>query len=294
MRSTLLVMSVEALSWAFKQEVESSSIKFVLVTISNFASDETGLAFPSIETLTKRTGHNRKTVIAAIDWLEKSGFLSDTGERRGHTKSVKVYRVHHEKVSSPKNGTSSKNGAVPFLPGSSPENGIGKQSLKRDTESSVLESSEEPSVLSDSNSDCQRGKKSKKSHPLHTEFIKQYSYNFQNRFNQRFIWEGQAHVVGELLHAANGDLVALGKLIEDCWNHPNPYYRARGSNLRLLLKEYSSLVTIFSAQPPSPAPARQTQPAYQRDWTDEEFHNPPGPSPDRVRVRAPGEDPYAQ
>lgn len=62
--------------------------------------------------------------MAAIDTLEKNGYLIDTGERRGKTRQVKVYFVN---VNGTENGTvkecqkrdSTENGTVPDFPSKS-------------------------------------------------------------------------------------------------------------------------------------------------------------------------------
>lgn len=84
-------MSSEALAWAFKQEVKSSSVKFTLVALCECANYKTGRITPSIAHLCEITGQNRKTVIANIAELERAGLIADTGERCGRTGQIKVY-----------------------------------------------------------------------------------------------------------------------------------------------------------------------------------------------------------
>ncbi|MDE2096154.1 MAG: helix-turn-helix domain-containing protein [Patescibacteria group bacterium] len=83
-------MSLKALSWSFEREVFSSSQKFVLVALANFAS-ETGKSYPSIETICRITEQNEKTVRKALDSLREKGFIRDTGKRTGHTQQIKVW-----------------------------------------------------------------------------------------------------------------------------------------------------------------------------------------------------------
>lgn len=160
-------MSVEAISWALKQPLTSSSAKFVLVVIANCADGRSFTAYPSVAYLAQATGQDRKTVIKNLGWLVAGGYLADTGQRVGHTRSIIVYRLSDPKngtaheapssteigiapepISGPKNGTPSdaeavpKTGlldpeAVPFFPTSSP-NFPYKQSQKRDTEPSGI------------------------------------------------------------------------------------------------------------------------------------------------------------
>lgn len=115
-------MSNEAINWALAQPVPKSSSKFVLVAMANLADAEM-ICWPSMQYLINATSQDRKTVLEGMKRLRDAGFLVDTGDRKGQTKSVVVYRL-----SSPENGTakqsqkrsSSKNEAVPFFPISSP------------------------------------------------------------------------------------------------------------------------------------------------------------------------------
>ena len=85
-------MSLDATRWAWKQRCKKSIDKLVLLSMADRA-DETHCCYPSIKRLEIDTEANRKTIIAAIDRLEKLSLLVDTGERKGITKSVKVYRL---------------------------------------------------------------------------------------------------------------------------------------------------------------------------------------------------------
>lgn len=118
-------MSSEALAWAFKQECPSSSVKFTLVALCECANYKTGRIHPSIEHITEITGQNRKTIIANIAELERRGFITDTGERTGKTRQIKVYQADLGTV--PKTEPSQER--------NSSENDR-KESQKRDTEPS--------------------------------------------------------------------------------------------------------------------------------------------------------------
>lgn len=170
-------MSIEYLTAAFKAEVKNSPAKFVLVALADYAN-EVGEAYPSISTLQKKTEQNRKTVIKHLKKLEGLGFISDTAERKGLTKQVKVWKLHllegetapnsgslDDNNNEPENGTvsqgenstesgtvkeaqkgdSSKNGTVPNLPDNNPESGTVKGSQKRYTDPSVLLTLTDPS-----------------------------------------------------------------------------------------------------------------------------------------------------
>lgn len=128
-------MSSEALAWAFKQDVKPSSVKFVLVALCECAHYQTGLIHPSVEHICEITGLNRKTAIAAVAELERQGLLSDTGDRVGRTRQIKVYRAEIGTV--PKSERFQKRNSSTFTR---------KESQKRDTEPS-----KEPSNLDTSN-----------------------------------------------------------------------------------------------------------------------------------------------
>lgn len=97
-------MSIEAMQWAFQQEIKPASMKFVLVSLGDNAQHD-GMAWPSLAALCQKTGLDRKTVISALDRLEAAGYLSDSGKRTGNTGQVKVYRFNFDRVKGTENGT---------------------------------------------------------------------------------------------------------------------------------------------------------------------------------------------
>lgn len=88
-------MSWETQSWAAKQRPGSASAKLVLLGLASCA-DANHCAYPSIDWLCEFGDLNRKTVIAALQRLEDGMFplIEDTGQRRGRTGQVKVYRLN--------------------------------------------------------------------------------------------------------------------------------------------------------------------------------------------------------
>jgi hypothetical protein len=122
-------MSFDALAWAAKQRTGSSGTKLVLMGLAECASRKDALAFPSLAELAEFSDLDRKSIIANLDALECGNFISDTGERVGRTKQIKVYRLHLESIpqteqfqkrnstvfsaKSPKNGTRNKSEPVP-------------------------------------------------------------------------------------------------------------------------------------------------------------------------------------
>ncbi|HEY8606611.1 MAG TPA: helix-turn-helix domain-containing protein [Noviherbaspirillum sp.] len=164
-------MSVEAISWAFAQPIRHSTAKFVLVAMANHA-DADRFCWPSIPHLIEQTAQDRKTVQENIRRLREWGFIEDTGERKGSTKQVIVYRLKtpengpvsdasdNEKrtINTPENGpvkeaqkrNSSENGTGPNFPHNRPVFPSKEARFSRETgpktgPGTVMEPSEEPS-----------------------------------------------------------------------------------------------------------------------------------------------------
>jgi DNA-binding PadR family transcriptional regulator len=91
-------MSFEALAWAGKCKPGSASRKLVLFALADRHNDEVNGSYPSVAWIAEFTDLNRKTIIAALDELERLGLITDSGERRGKTGQVKLYRLHLETV----------------------------------------------------------------------------------------------------------------------------------------------------------------------------------------------------
>lgn len=94
-------MSFDALAWVAKCKPGSASRKLVLFALADRHHTEDDVAYPSVAWIEEFTGLNRKTIITAISDLERLAFISDTGQRKGKTGQVKVYRLHLETVPKP-------------------------------------------------------------------------------------------------------------------------------------------------------------------------------------------------
>ncbi|HBN0286404.1 TPA: helix-turn-helix domain-containing protein [Escherichia coli] len=115
-------MSRHATDWAWETDPGSSSLKLILLSMADRA-DEYNLCYPSIERLVKDTCLNKKTVQAGLISLMKMGLISDTGERKGATKRVRVFSLNitkngnikgnREGGNDPKNGNVTENGNIP-------------------------------------------------------------------------------------------------------------------------------------------------------------------------------------
>ncbi|HDK0573600.1 TPA: helix-turn-helix domain-containing protein [Escherichia coli] len=115
-------MSRHATDWAWETDPGSSSLKLILLSMADRA-DEYNLCYPSIERLVKDTCLNKKTVQAGLISLMKMGLISDTGERKGATKRVRVFSLNITKngnikgnrkgSNEPENGNVPENGNIP-------------------------------------------------------------------------------------------------------------------------------------------------------------------------------------
>jgi predicted transcriptional regulator len=85
-------MSIRAIAWVLEQELKSPMDKFVLVILANYVGD-TGLAYPSTQTISRITGLSRISVVRALDRLVEQRWIEDTGKRTGTTKQIKAYRL---------------------------------------------------------------------------------------------------------------------------------------------------------------------------------------------------------
>jgi len=118
-------MSIHNLNLAFKSEIQKSSLKFILVALADYANEDSE-AYPSIETITRKTSLNRKTIQSGLVELVNLGYIEDTNQRRGRTKSVKIWRLTIERPQKRDDLTID------------PKNGTAKRSQKRDIEPPLL------------------------------------------------------------------------------------------------------------------------------------------------------------
>lgn len=121
-------MSWPALGWASKQRPGRVADKMVLIALADRHNEEADMAYPSIAWLAEFSCLDRKTVVAALDRLERAGLIADSGIRYGKTKQVKGYRLA---LNSPEKGDPK----TEPLEGNSPVFS-GKESQKRDTDTS--------------------------------------------------------------------------------------------------------------------------------------------------------------
>ncbi len=152
-------MSIDAMRWAKKVKTGKSSAKAVLTWLADMCGADL-CAFPSIPALAEATELDKKTVQSSLQYLVSIGLIEDTGERRGRTKQIPVYRLcgveesiadtehpqkreHYQKrdrSNAPENGaviaekptengivpSTKNNQTIPFFPSNDPKNGIRK------------------------------------------------------------------------------------------------------------------------------------------------------------------------
>lgn len=85
-------MSIDALRWAKKVKTGSSSNKSVLTWLADMCGADL-CAYPSVSALAEVTELNKKTVQDSLRHLIEIGLIVDTGERKGRTKQIVVYRL---------------------------------------------------------------------------------------------------------------------------------------------------------------------------------------------------------
>ena len=135
-------MSRAATDWAWGLELKASQ-KLLMLSLADRA-DESHCCYPSIQRLVKDTGMDRKTIGKWIGQMIDDGLITDTGERKGKTKQVRVLRLNIE-VKEAQKRNSTENGNDPkFGHETSPNLDI-KRSQNWDTES-VIEPNIEPTL----------------------------------------------------------------------------------------------------------------------------------------------------
>ncbi len=139
-------MSIDATNWAWNVSVKSSAQRLILLSLADRAGED-HRCYPSNKRLAEDTVLNIKTVQKVVNELIELGLIFDTGERKGHTKQVRVLQLigvnsrennkpnlgavkQPQKRNDTKIGNDTNNGVVnhpqtnPILEGNEPKNGI--------------------------------------------------------------------------------------------------------------------------------------------------------------------------
>jgi hypothetical protein len=82
------------LNYAFSVRGISSSRKFILVALADYA-DDNGVCWPCMRSLRTKTNLDRKVVLASVKELIARNLVKDTGKRKGRTTQVRVLQVVH-------------------------------------------------------------------------------------------------------------------------------------------------------------------------------------------------------
>ncbi|UBH60597.1 helix-turn-helix domain-containing protein [Proteus vulgaris] len=133
-------MSRIATDWAWSLDLKAPQ-KILILSLADRA-DEYHCCYPSIQRLVKDTGLDKKTIGKWINLMIEDGLISDTGERKGPTKRVRVLRLNIElectqKRDDTKSGNVPKNGSLNVPKNGSlnvPKNGSQNQSIETNNE----------------------------------------------------------------------------------------------------------------------------------------------------------------
>ncbi|WP_350588762.1 MULTISPECIES: helix-turn-helix domain-containing protein [Providencia] len=125
-------MSRAATDWAWSLDLKAPQ-KILILSLADRA-DEYHCCYPSIQRLVKDTGLDKKTISKWINLMIEDGLISDTGERKGPTKRVRVLRLnidaeYTQKRDDTEKGNIPKNGSL-----NAPKNGSQNQSLETNNE----------------------------------------------------------------------------------------------------------------------------------------------------------------
>jgi len=86
-------MSVEAMAWAFRQKLEDSQIKLILLALCDHCDDD-GMCWPSHERLADKASCSTKTVQRRLNDLEDLRLIT----RRRRARKTAIYQVHLHKT----------------------------------------------------------------------------------------------------------------------------------------------------------------------------------------------------
>ena len=90
-------MSLHAQIWALESDTKPSARKFLLFALANFAT-ERNKSYPTVAALCKMTAQNAATVEAGLEGLIADGRISDTLQRVGNEKEIRVFQLNCETV----------------------------------------------------------------------------------------------------------------------------------------------------------------------------------------------------
>lgn len=86
-------MSVAAVNWAEKQSVDNPLAKLLLLILAKCANKAEALAWPSVGRLAKSSGVDERSVRRGLAHLRAMSLIEDSGQRRGKTNGIRVWRL---------------------------------------------------------------------------------------------------------------------------------------------------------------------------------------------------------
>ena len=94
-------MAWQTMDWVLDHQGVGGNVKLVAILLANFANDQ-GLAWPSIETLAKKTGLSRRQIQRILPQIEKAGLvqISKGGGRKQSHRYQFMCEANGDKMSS--------------------------------------------------------------------------------------------------------------------------------------------------------------------------------------------------
>lgn len=96
-------MSVHYMSWVFRHSPTQHSDRLVLLALADNANDDTGLAWPSVETLAAKARVTERTCRRCLRHLERDECISSAGVSKSGTIVYKVLMRGGVKMTPPVN-----------------------------------------------------------------------------------------------------------------------------------------------------------------------------------------------
>ncbi|WP_435058312.1 helix-turn-helix domain-containing protein [Streptomyces sp. bgisy060] len=93
-------MSIEAMAWAFRQNIPKPGAKLVLLALCDFA-DEAWSCFPGQATLAAKTSQGERTVRRHLEWLEEEGFIVSHARFSDGRRTSNRYTIHAPRAQTP-------------------------------------------------------------------------------------------------------------------------------------------------------------------------------------------------
>ena len=106
----------KSIDWAFEvSKGLKPSSSLVLIDMARYSNHQTGICWPSRETLMQDTGLSMTAVREGLADIKKAGLIVETGEKVGRTGNVKKYRLTGSENGWVVSQTSMSNGAESAL-----------------------------------------------------------------------------------------------------------------------------------------------------------------------------------